>query len=217
MDKNEYDLAKLNIIKQYGVAEWDMGDAVNPSAKKLVELRHAYSRNKAEIVRTKKLAEQIKELTPVVNSSSMTVPEELIKQEWLVSFNDEQRKIIMQWSRNIKQTPKQIADIVDSSMFTVKHTLNLEAFKHLRIHLQNAHKDLLPLEASIALRECLHSPTENVRFNALKMVLIEAGLYRAENSEATNRPERVLDKETEKKLKELGDRVLGIKFPKAEG
>jgi hypothetical protein len=209
MNKEEHDKQKELIISQYGKPEWDMGDPVNESAKKLVELRQSYAKAKSDINKTKRLAENVKELTSSLPQlKNVVIPDEIIRNEWLITFNELQKQIVTQWSKNIKQNVSEIAIACKCTNQQVKQTLGLEAFQHLRSKLANAYKDLLPLEASAALRDCLYSQTENVRFNAIKMVLVDAGIYKDQNSEPIKPVESVLDKETQEKLRKLGDHLI---------
>lgn len=210
MDKEQYNKEKELILKAFGKPDYDMGSPVNEAAVKLVELRNLYAKSRAEITKTKKLAEGVKELKEFRGIDATIVPDELVRAEWLISFTDLQKTIVRQWLTNIKQTPESIAETLKTTKAAVTTTLSLEAFKMLRGHLALAYKELLPLEASAALRDCLSSPTENVRFNAIKLILIDAGLYRDDKSTDSEPKDKVLDAETERRLKALGDKVLGL-------
>lgn len=209
MEDNIYKKQKELIIKQYGQPERDFDRTpLNESAKRIDQLNavklQAYNEDK-QAKKLLRLSAKIKENKAFV----VQVPEQLIRAEWLITFTEPQKLIITQWLKNTEQTPKQIADAIASTIPAVRTLMSLEAFKMLKAHLAQAYKELLPIPALARLRELLFSDNESVSKDIAKLVLMDAGLFKPEMAEAT-KTEKSMDAETEKKLKELADRMLGI-------
>lgn len=208
MTKEEYLKSKELIIKEYGEPEWDVGDPYNDSAKKLFELRNAYNTGLKEKEKNRRLANTVRAITENVAHKWIAVPEEVVRPEWLVPFNEKQQRIVKQWLKNIKQTPKQISDELNIPSEQVKNTMTLEAFYMLRRHLTNGCKELLPLESIIALRDVLASSNDATKLKAALTVLMDVGCIKANAVEAEAPRELVLDNETQEKLRKLGDKLI---------
>jgi hypothetical protein len=210
MTKTEYTKLKAEIVKQYGQPVYELNQAINESARKLVEVKLAYLKEKHEVEKTRQLIKDVKQIAIPTESDFIAVPEELLKESWLSPFDEGQRQLIRLWLSDISQTAKALAEATGQDIKAVRATMSSEAFKLLRGHLALAYKGLLPLEASAALRGLLKCKTENVVLQAAKLVLIDAGLYKGESLDITNnKPKEVLlDAATEEKLRKLGNELL---------
>lgn len=207
----EYIKQKELIEAQYGKAEFDYDHSpLNESAKKLLDLKYSIARSKAEAEKNKKLAETVKAITQNVANKFVPVPEEIIRHEWLAAFNEKQQRIIKCWISNIKQTPKQIADYLNIPTEQVKNTMSLEAFHVLRKHLTIACKEMLPLESILALRDVIASSQDATKLKAALTILMDVGYLKTTQIGDAEPHQVVLDKDTEAKLRELGDKVLGL-------
>lgn len=210
MKKTEYNQLKASIIKQYGPPLYDMNKPYNESATKLVELKQRFLSEQKEAEKTKQLITDIKDLDIPLNKESINVPEELLKETWLTPFSNDGKKIIKQWLLDITQRTKEISEATGIEKDVVRATMSSEAFKLLRGHLALAYKQILPLEASAALRTLLQSKTDNVVLQAAKLILIDAGIYKGESLDMniTKPTTVVLDEATEEKLRKLGNDIM---------
>jgi hypothetical protein len=210
MNKKEYERMKQEVINQLGKPEYDLSVPVNESAKKLEELKNAFIKSQAEAKKTKELAKHLKKLAPS-DIKMVRLPEELLRSEWLVSFTENQRAIIKQWMTNVKQTSKEIADAVNTTVPAVNATKSLEAFKMLRGYLSIAHLDLMSFEAISRAHELLYSKNESVSKDVAFKLLINAGWLKQDSVEQIIKTDKtVLDKDLQEKYKALGDQILGI-------
>lgn len=207
MNQKEYNLTKQEILTQYGKPEYDLFEPVNESAKKLKELRRLYARSKQDLKRTAEVTLAIKKLAPLGLKASV-VPEELVRPEWLVPFNKEQLAVIRQWLMNTRQGVDAIARIVKVTPNFVKQVLQSQSFRMLDMHLRQAYKEMLPLEAWARLRECFDSDNPNVKLNATKLILIDSGDIKPVQDENINKPPEMLDPDLQEKLRQKGDRLI---------
>ena len=210
MTKTELNKLSKQIVKEHGQPQWDMNQPVNESAKLLLELRNRYRDSQKELIKTRELVKRIDEIPEQVQLPLLPLPEELIKDSWLTPFNAEQKIVITEWITDITAKPKTLADKTGQDIKLVRNTLNSEAFKLLRANLSLAHKNLLPIEASLKLRSLLHSKNEKIAFAAAQLVLEDAHLYKTQATEVNvhKATDVVLDKKTEDRLKQLGDALL---------
>lgn len=207
----EYLKHKASIEAQYGKAEYDFDNTpLNESARKLMEYRNGIARAKIDAVKNKKLVETVKAITQNAPNKFLPIPEEAIRGEWLIPFNEKQQRIVKCWISNIKQTPKQIADYLNIQTDQVRNTMSLEAFHVLRKHLTIACKELLPLESILALRDILASSQDATKLKAALTILMDVGYIRANQLDESSTPqvEVTFDKDTQEKLRKLGDSLI---------
>lgn len=207
MTKEELKEQEALIIQTYGRPEYDMTKPANESALKIAELRQAFREAKSQELKNKKLANEVKALTKDVPLGIKAVNSNLLRPEYLASFNEKQKRIINQWVKNIEQTDKEIADALNLSTLEIKAVMSLDAFVVLQRRLSLALIDTLPLSASLALRECLECKTDSVKLNAIKLILVNAGMLKDTSNPDVQEPAKVFDKETEDKLRDLGERL----------
>lgn len=209
MTEQEYKDSKAAIIAQYGTPEWELNNPVNECATKLFALRNAYLKHKEEVKQTKRLANTVRAITENVSTRFVPIPEEVIRHEWLVAFNEKQQRIVKQWSTNIKQTPKQIADALNIPTEQVRNTMSLEAFHLLRRHLTLGAKELLPLESILAIRDVLASSNDATKLKAALTVLIDQGFIKAQvDTDTMDKTSVALDNETLERLRKLGNELI---------
>lgn len=210
MTKLTYNELKALIIKEHGNPDWELNQPRNESARRLAELKNKYLDERREERKTKELVKDVHNLLIPNDTLPMPFPDELIKDSWLTPFSKEGKQVVRQWALDITQRPAAIQAATNLPMPLVRSTISSEAFKLLRGHLALAYKNILPLEASSALRRCLHSKDDKIALQALKLVLIDAGLYKGETSEVTHHQSQsvTLDPATEKRLRELGNQLL---------
>jgi hypothetical protein len=211
MNKTEYEALQKEIIHKFGKPEYDMYEPQNESALKLRELRLAYTNQKQKDRRDKRLIEGVNNIPHLKEPALIPVPPQLIDESWMTPFTEQQRLVIKQWSKNIKQKPSEIGTAVNVHWSTVRAVFDSEAFGLLRKRLAIEWKEMLPLEAVWALQDCLNSPMDNVKLQAAKLILNDANLIKESPTEINIASStKIQDIETEKKLKEIGDKVLGI-------
>jgi hypothetical protein len=209
MDKLEYEKSKANIIKQFGQPEYDMSDPVNESAKKLVELKNLYLKGLNDAVKAEKLEKNIKEIVKALPGLSRPVPQEVVRAEYLVAFTEKQKEVVHQWFKNVGQSIEAIAVATGNTETFVKNTMSLEAFKALRLNLTKGLLEVTNLEAIIALRECLNSKQDNIKFNAAELFLRDQGILKDKQPDTVIKNEVVLDKDKMDELNAQANKLLG--------
>lgn len=209
MTRDEFNKQKELIIKQYGQPLRDFDrTGLNESAKRIdalnaINLQVFNEEKKAK--KTKALIEKYGKL----EDHEVLVPEHLVRQEWLVSFNDKQRDIIYQWLTNTEQTPKQIAEALHTTATAVRAVMSLEAFKILHGHLLLAYKGLMQFPALAAVKRLLQSDNESVVKDIAKLILTDAGVFKQETDEGSNtKSNLVIDPDLMDKLRKQGDNLI---------
>lgn len=205
MNQKEYNNTKQAILKQYGVPEYDLFEPVNESAKKLKELRKLYAKSRQDLKKAAEIALAVKHLAPLA-LKPVVIPEEIVRPEWLVAFSKEGLQVVQQWLMNTRQGATAISKILKMTPAFVKQVLQSEAFMILNGQLRKAHKEMMPLESWIRLRECLDSDNHSVKYNAAKLSLMDSGDIAPMQEDAGSK-DKVFDPDTEARLRELGNKL----------
>lgn len=198
------------IIKELGMPEYDnMHDPVNESARKIKALQYLYLKQNQEIQKQKKLDKQIKQAVKLA-ATAVPVPEHLINPAWFDQFKEHEKKIVQKYLENTRQTAKQIADAVGSTVASVRAVKGLVAFKMLmrQIMLDWKEDQLFPSLAAVddilASRE---EKTAAVRKDIAKTLLTDAGLLK-QDSVNLEQNKQHLDPETLERLRQDSDKFI---------
>lgn len=212
MTEQEKEKLIAAVIAEHGepIYEGSQWDASNTSAYKIIEIRKLFNKARQDVTKTKRLTERINDLAGAeAVISPVRIPESVIRPEWLVPFNERQRKIVDQWIKNTEQTAKQISLACNCTSDSVKAVMSLEAFKILQRQIAIGWKDLLPLKAISRLDKLLDAKTDSVQLKAILTILIDQGVIKS-NAVPNDKQDVTLDKETLDQLYKDTNKFMGL-------
>lgn len=208
MTKKEYIKQQELIESSYGKPSWDVnGMPLNESAKKLLELKQAFDKAVNQMDKLKQLKDQAKEAKEI---AAIEIQDYLVRPEWMISFSEDEKRVVLQWITNTKQTPKEMAVLLDLPLSKVKAVLGLEAFKVFREHVNRAYLSSLQTEAIAALHSLLSGRNESIKFNVAQLILSEANIL-SRTIRSDNTVESTLLPEDPKTWEELGNELRRLK------
>lgn len=200
MTKAEYHELKAKIVTEYGEAEWDMGQPVNESARRLNELATTY-----RVGAITEAAKKRKELRELADSAEQVKSEKSYKslgacldKQDLAPFTTKECGVLESFFENPNQTDKELGHkhgVTYQFVVALKKSL---AFKMLYNKVLDR---LLPIEAGFALRKAINSGDSQI----IRRVAEHYGLLKAEQTDLTIKPKEINDPEVMKMLRELGD------------
>lgn len=210
MEKEDIDKQIELIKRQYGEGEWDYDQQpVNESAIRISALRKEWMKYQAEERRNTKIKKLASEIKDKEDEEFVPNAEDFISPVLLQSFTAKQKEIIFQWGKDVTQTKKQIADLIDQPIHAVRALFTLEAFKILR------HKVLYEIKADALIPAVLRlkhfvetGDNPVVASKTAQLFLTDAGVLKEQQAEQTIKTEIQITPEMLEKARQNADKFI---------
>lgn len=205
MDKQDFELARDEIIKVFGKPEYDMNDPVNESAKRLVALRREYASSLAKNKRQAKLgilpvfnSQEAKEIETEARRYNRAVPLYLTDAD-LAPFTPEERELLMTHFENQGLSDKELSKI--HNKFTV-HQVSafLRSGKYYALAARVS-EYIMPVKLRAALFKLVDAGNQKI----IERLSEHYGLMKAQQTDININKPIEGSPELIQKLKELGD------------
>jgi hypothetical protein len=139
------------------------------------------------------------------------IPELDINKDLLTTFSNEEQRTILQYFKNVRQTPKDIETATGIAYQKVSKLLNSEAFKLLRHKVMQEVDESLRIESLLTLRQVVRSGRLDKTTIDLLLKKLGATPFDAVDSTKTNGSTPLYDSDLELHLKRLGEDYVNKK------